>query len=392
MAPVGVVGASARAAVMSLARAGYSAWAVDLFADRDLARLAPCARCPVDDFPDALPQLAEQFPLGPVLYTGGLENYPAVVRELARRRPLWGNGPDVLERVRDPFWLSDCLHGKGFAYPRLVPRGEPCPPTGNWLLKKYQSSGGLGVRVARAGEASGSASYLQEVVSGPPMSAVFVADHPKNYLLGVTEQLIGTAWLHANPFHYAGTIGPVELGSDLTSQLTLLGYRLMMAAGVSGLYGVDFISSDGAAWVVEVNPRYPASVEVLEAAGGFAALASRERVRPGVAPVVGKAIYFALCPLVFPSAGPWDADLQFGGTGIPASAAGAQAGMPPFDPWRLPTYADIPNPGEAVAAGSPVLTFFATGSTPAECRERLQSRAAELDTLFGRDAKRSPAP
>src|SRR5439155_18688560 len=101
--PVGVVGASARAAVHSLARAGLSAWAVDLFADRDLARVAPCAVCPPDRYPAALPELARQFPPGPALYTGGLENHPAVVGELAADRELWGNPPDRLERVREPF-------------------------------------------------------------------------------------------------------------------------------------------------------------------------------------------------------------------------------------------------------------------------------------------------
>ena len=67
----------------------------------------------------------------------------------------------------------------------------------------------------------------------------------------------------------------------------------------------------------------------------------------------------------FPDSGPWDADL---------------AGE--FDPWRLPGFADIPSAGGAIGAGWPVLTFFATGSTPAEVRERLQSRAAELDHHF----------
>jgi len=39
-----------------------------------------------------------------------------------------------------------------------------------------------------------------------------------------------------------------------------------------------------------------------------------------------------------------------------------------------------------------VLTFFASGSTPDECRGRLQSRAAELDKLFRGDAERSVSP
>ena len=67
-----------------------------------------------------------------------------------------------------------------------------------------------------------------------------------------------------------------------------------------------------------------------------------------------------------PAASAWDADL---------------AG--PFDPWRLPAFADIPAPGEPIEAGSPVLTVFASGFTPDGCRRQLQSRAAELDGLFG---------
>jgi predicted ATP-grasp superfamily ATP-dependent carboligase len=84
---------------------------------------------------------------------------------------------------------------------------------------------------------------------------------------------------------------------------------------------------------------------------------------------VGKAIYYAPHAIRFPQGGTWDADV---------------AGE--FDPWRLPGFADIPEPGSTIEPGSPVLTCFAAGSTPAEVRERLQSRAAELDTLF-RDAQ-----
>jgi predicted ATP-grasp superfamily ATP-dependent carboligase len=82
-------------------------------------------------------------------------------------------------------------------------------------------------------------------------------------------------------------------------------------------------------------------------------------------PLLGKAIYYASRAITFPLSGPWDGDL----TGE-------------FDPWRVPQFADIPEPGSAIEPGSPVFTVFATGSTPAEVRERLQSRAAELDVLF----------
>jgi predicted ATP-grasp superfamily ATP-dependent carboligase len=384
---VGVVGASARAAVGSLLRAGFAAWAADLFTDRDLKRTAPCARCPADDYPDALPRLADTFPPGPVIYTGGLENRPDVVRDLAARRPLWGNPPAVLEAVRDPFRLLDILHGKAFAYPRVRP-ADGTLPAGRWLRKPRRSAAGLGIRPAGPQDRPSTSHYLQEYVAGPAMSAVFASTATRCVLLGVTEQLVGEPWLHAPPFRYAGNIGPLAIGWDLSSELTLLGYRLVIATGIRGVWGADFISHDGRAWVVEVNPRYTASVEVLELGGRVAAFGdptpdpspekrgeSTPPSLPGKGagglgpPHVGKAIYFAPRPVVFPASGPWDADL---------------AGE--FHPWRRPAFADIPEPGEVVEVGSPVLTFFAEGSTADECRSRLQSTAADLDHLFGAES------
>ena len=393
---IGIVGASARAAAMSAVRAGFTPWAVDLFADRDLKRIATVVRCPFDRYPDALPDLAAAMPPGPVMYTGGLENHPRVVERLAAGRELWGNSPAVLAAVRDPWRLAHTLSGKGFAYPAILPVGEPCPTTGSWLAKSITSAGGLGVQVAKPGEPAPAGCYLQEFVPGPAMSAQFNASNPKCELLGVTEQLVGEPWLHAKPFAYCGNIGPVEIHPAVRNELARLGHHLMSACGVRGFFGVDFILHAGEPLVIEVNPRYTAAVEVVELGTGMAAFSDplspfeEERVRvrgcnsgegyhptpsPRPSPprrgrgrkndLVGKAIYFAPRRIVFPTTGPWDADL---------------AG--PFDPWRVPGFADIPEPGEAIEPGHPVLTTFATGPTAHAVRSALQSRAAELDALF----------
>jgi predicted ATP-grasp superfamily ATP-dependent carboligase len=367
--------------VGSLARAGFAAWAVDLFADRDLKRIAPVVRCPSDRYPHALPELCDAFPPGPVLYTGGLENHPRVVAELAARRPLWGNPPDVLERVRDPFQLHDVLTAVGLPVPRLVPPGEPAPESGSWLCKPLRGAGGHGIRYATPGDAPPPTRYLQEFINGPPMSALFVTKLERVVLIGVTEQLVGEPWLHAAPFQYAGNVGPV-LTPQLHVALERMADVLAAAAGLRGIWGIDFILQNDTPYPVELNPRYTAGVEALEHGTGVNCLLVHANCFPTPDPdrmktwqhfraIVGKAIYFAPHRLTFPTSGPWDADL----TGE-------------FDPWRVPGFADIPEPGEVIEPGWPVLTFFATGSTPDEVRGRLQSRAAELDTLFSRDAER----
>jgi uncharacterized protein len=370
---VGVVGASARAAVHSLARAGFAAWAVDLFSDRDLARVAPCVSCSFADYPAALPRLAEQSPPGPVLYTGGLENHPHIVAELAVKRELWGNPPAVLEAIRDPWQLFPALTAVGFTVPALVPHGSPCPAVGRWLRKPLRSSAGLGIRFANPGEAASPAHFFQEFIDGTPMSALYVDAK----LFGITEQLIGESWLHAKPFSYCGSIGPLELPLKIRGLISHIGFVLAKERGLSGVWNIDFVLQDKWPYTIEVNPRYSASVEVLEHALGLAVyLASGGRQPPEVrtqganAPpspgliTVAKAIYYAPRDIIFPAAGPWDADLA--GT---------------FEPQRLPAFADIPIPGAIIPAGYPVLTMFAPGSSPVECRERLQFRAAELDRL-----------
>jgi predicted ATP-grasp superfamily ATP-dependent carboligase len=362
---VGVVGASARAAVHSLLRAGYKSWAVDLFGDRDLAMVAPCAVCPLNEYPAALPTLTWQFPPGPVMYTGGLENHPTVVAELARARPVQASPLEALERVRDPHWLFPALARRGFEVPAIVPTGEPCPQFGRWLRKPIRSGGGLGLRIAVPGESASPNHIFQEFIDGQPLSALCGGSAVLN---GVTEPLAGEPWLHAEGFAYCGNVGPVPTDAHLECELLNLYRALVTDIGLRGLFNIDCVLRGGRALAIEVNPRYSASAEVLEHALGrsvFIPLPPR-RSEPQF---VGKAVYYAPHDLTFPAAGPWDADLAM-----------------PFDPWRLPGFADIPAAGAVVPAGQPVITIFASGSSAAECRERLQSRARELDLLFAEAA------
>src|SRR5262245_37770646 len=93
-------GASVRAAAFSALRAGLRPWCVDLFADADLSAICPCQALPPAEYPRGFLRACADGPPGPWMYTGGLENRPALVDALARLRPLWGNAGRVLRRAR----------------------------------------------------------------------------------------------------------------------------------------------------------------------------------------------------------------------------------------------------------------------------------------------------
>lgn len=366
-----ILGASARAAAASARRAGYEPFVIDLFADRDTQSLADCLRCPLEAYPHGLFRLARQAPRMPWMYTGGLENAPELIDALAQERPLWGNGSAVLCSVRNPFSLAARCSEKGIAYPALYKPDRSATPSGVWLRKPLRGSGGIGIRFAAAADFNtpDADHILQQFLPGASGSALFWAEHPHAVVCGCSRQLIGTDWLHAGPFQYAGSI---VQSVDADSEIVRAACHFASECGLRGLFGIDYIHHRDQTVLVEVNPRYTASVEVIELATQRACWnmePHRESARSAHSPLhrtVGKAIYFAPHRLTIPTTGPWDDALRHA-----------------TDVWRRPDYADIPHPGAVIDQGQPVLTLFAEAENATACQVQLRMRAAEVDQLFG---------
>lgn len=376
-----IVGASARAAAFSALRAGFQVVAADLFADADLARVCQATR--IEQYPEGLTDWLAATTCDAWLYTGALENYPALVDRMAGIRPLLGNSGAMLRDVRDPFKLQAALAGTGVALPETRASAEGLPFDGSWLCKTYQGASGSGVwrlddKAAQL-RAEREGAVFQRFIPGESFSAIFLTRPGRAPRLGVTRQLIG--WDAAKPFQYIGSIGPVALDVELRRQLKSLGAVLATRFELRGLVGADFVVHDRRVWIVEVNPRYTASVEILERAAGKSTLSrvvdwSRRRVlggrqlkhvargRPFVGEkslVHGKAILFA----------PQAARI---------SSSFFKWTMEQTEPsLREPWLADLPHEGDEIAAGRPILTVFATGATVEECEQALRERMAMVE-------------
>jgi predicted ATP-grasp superfamily ATP-dependent carboligase len=380
--PILILGASGRAAAFSALRAGLTPVVIDLFADEDLRAVADVRPIAAREYPRGLVERAGEVLPMPWIYTGGIENHPDIVAQIAAERPLLGNGPEVLAKVRDPFALAAALDEAGLPHPHVRRYDDP-PAEGPWLEKPLRGSGGAGIRPAKK-KCTGAHRYFQEFMEGEGRAAIF----RDGELLGVTRQLVGKDWLHAPRFGYCGSVGPVE---GEAAEWKKLGEVLVQWSGIRGVFGIDAIVRDGVPWLIEVNPRYTASVEILELAVGTCALRpsppsplpqSRERGarssplsrlcgrgdggegsyplcgkgdgREGVC--VAKAVYYAPRTVTIPQNGPWQAAASF---------------------QQVPEFADIPRAGSTVRRGRPVITMF--GQDENDLREK----ARLLDSLFG---------
>jgi uncharacterized protein len=395
-----LIGASTRAAATSALRAGWTPWCADLFTDADLEHIATVRKVPMATYPHGLLDVLSDAPQAPVIYTGALENWPDLVAKIDR--PLWGNSPEVIRGIRSPERWTQYLCTQGVPCPRV---SDQPPADGAWLLKPRKSAGGLGIHPYRQQPFKARSHFLQERIDGTPCSAIFLGvESLSTLLLGVTQQLIGISWLNASGYQYCGNIGPLPLEADQEAKWRQLGsvfngFRIPPLSPVlggegpgvrgrhrrkmhpspqplspeyrgeghslRGLFGVDAIVRDGVPWPVEINPRYTASVEVLERSYRVALLPLHGAVfeqtplpvfhLPATPPIHGKAILYARQTFAFPAAGPWlDTD----------------------------EYADIPHAGEVIEQGRPVLTLFASAASVADCVARLEEKAHALDRRF----------
>ncbi|MBY0585905.1 ATP-grasp domain-containing protein [bacterium] len=263
-----LVGASVRALAESAARAGCTVIAADLFGDEDLRAVArDVIVIPIDRYPTDLIAVAHSFPSIPRCYTGGLENRPDVLDALARTGPLWGNPSPVCDAIRDPWKLHDYMTNRSFLTPTILRPGHVPTDQRDWLIKPCRGTGGMRVRRAE-GSRAGIGEFYQSFVAGLSCSVLFAGSSAGCCRLGVTRQLLAgddhDPTRPHEPFTYVGSVGPLDPHRERDAELDLLGELLVQEIGLRGVFGVDFIWHEGRVHVIEINPRYTASAEIIE--------------------------------------------------------------------------------------------------------------------------------
>jgi predicted ATP-grasp superfamily ATP-dependent carboligase len=363
-----IAGLTTRALALSAVRAGYRVTAVDAFGDLDLRAASEVVKLPRDRRyrPLAAARAGAQEPAGLVAYTSNFENYPEAVDLLASGRRLLGNSPEVLRRSRNPIAVMRLLRHHGFATPES--RGTAIPATGtlrSWLLKPRRSGGGHGIRAWQPGTPVPRSSYLQERIPGRVGSIIFAADGTGAVPLGFSLQLVGDPHLGASGFRYCGSMLGNSAARLFPQQDRLLETAAAMATVLSrelhlvGLNGLDFIARQGIPYPIEVNPRFSASMELLEREHGLSMFEIHAGASQGILPLIpartglvhGKAIVFARRDLVLGDTRSWLED---------------------------PSLADIPHPGERIHRGRPICTVFARARSGVTCQRLLRRRAAAI--------------
>ncbi|TWU04068.1 ATP-grasp domain-containing protein [Neorhodopirellula pilleata] len=340
-----LVGASVRWAAQSARRAGYRVIGMDLFGDTDT--LAVC---------EHFEQIPDETAADP-------ERLRASIEQLSRRMKADVKIVGGIASISSDIGISDliaaCEGGPISVPPTLFDeisiRQSPLF-TGQWLIKKHRSAGGLGVQCWDPANASlveafeSHENYLQQRVRGRSFGVVAISNGCETRILGLSRSFrkrIGRL-----PFVYAGSIGPWFEPGFPHQAIQRVADRLARSHHLRGLFNLDLIRDrDNRWWLLEVNCRPSGSCEVIERAaihgGNFGEHQSLMRMH---------------CDAIAGHPIEWN-ELPSMSIHCKRIVYAKQDGR--FQPNRAPAgIADIPESGTLISAGQPIATLLIDSFTP----------------------------
>ncbi|MEQ1528372.1 MAG: ATP-grasp domain-containing protein [Methylococcales bacterium] len=261
-----IVANSGRMLAQAAAQAGLQALVIDMFADVDTRQNAVTVRkitsLAIDHLKPALDQIMLCYGVTEVIYGSGLEYYPDSLAYLAGRLTVLGNSPAVFGALQNKPAFFSALTELAIPHPETVFK-TPKQAEG-WLLKPWQGLGGIGIRRYRSGQDVDESVYWQKEQPGTACSALFLADGQNMQIVGFNKQwtvgLLGTT-----EFVFAGIMNSCALDERSKIRLTDWLHKLVPRFGLTGLNSLDFMQAGHSSYVLEINARPPAGLQLYAA-------------------------------------------------------------------------------------------------------------------------------
>jgi methenyltetrahydromethanopterin cyclohydrolase len=261
-----IAASSGRMLAQAAKKAGLKPLVIDLFSDLDTQRFAEdfkrVSTLAENHLTLAVDYFTERYEVGHIIYGSGFEYHPESLRYLSGRLILLGNHPDTFAKLHDKAAFFSTLDKLSIAHPDVCFSAPP--RTGNWLIKPMQGQGGLEIKRYHRGDPAGPPVYWQKYQAGAQHSVLFLADGQAAQVIGFNTQW--TIRLSADQeFIFSGIINRCALLNEQKERVAGWLKKLVSAYALKGLNSLDFIQAGDKSFVLEINPRPSAGMQLYDA-------------------------------------------------------------------------------------------------------------------------------
>ena len=384
-----LIGASVRDLTESAAESGLQFTGIDFFGDLDCRGkvITPDISSDLEPTTQGLLKIARGIECRGLVYGSGPENHRHALRYWEKRGLLLGNGYDSLVQARNPYLLREVLRKINVNMPRFY-SPDQAPLSGSWLLKPLSGGSGTGIVRLPPKEAGirgvlsrlhkPSRYIVQEYQDGIPASITFLADGSSALPVGSSYQIIQER-NGKHPFRYIGNIVPLPAPSPgFWNDMAGIASHLTAAFGLRGLNTLDFILCGSGIRVLELNPRWSGSVELIEAWLARRLFLDHVRACGGELPMGAKwEEIVSARPLRFYGKKILYSDTSF-------TVQDYREGWQPLYQYGI---RDIPRPGSPVQEDEPICTVLADGTSKEACMSKLEEKARLVRGFYEQKGK-----
>jgi len=257
-----IVAKSARMLARYTKNIAYDPLVIDCYSDVDTKQLAIECVCvnslALKDVETAFNLLVNKYSISHVIYGSGLECHLSTLEFLEKKLTVLGNTLDVYQSAQNSVYFFLKLKKLEILYPDTLfqPPKEGC----NWLIKPVQGEGGLEIkRMDGKGKAS-NLCYWQQYIAGVSMSVLFIATENDYKIIGFNKQLL--TQVEGSEFIFSGVLSQLTVNNEIVKTISFWLDKLITEFDFKGINSLDFIVNDGCCYMLEINPRPSASMQL----------------------------------------------------------------------------------------------------------------------------------
>ncbi len=390
---VGVIGFNARPLACSVRKAGGSPFVSDYWGDSDLDTCSEEWIAVLSPVPGSRQRgsleapvhfsLSENFEhsfgsceLDYVLIGSGFDDHSESLRRINEKHGITGNTIELMKKARNKEKLAKLADNLEIWYPtyEIVENLEEATTAVNEIglpcvVRPITSGGGAGIRKVNGimdlekfyktlekSERLGPR-VIQKFVTGVDVSASVLGTGKDSITISIQDQLIGLPSAgRLSDFVYCGNRIPASVDSHITKEIRFVSEIICSELNLVGSNGIDYVVDDNDnIWLLEVNPRFQGSLEMLERAANISISELHVRACDGILPdkiprfsQATKMIVYANRDGIVPALGQW------------------------------PSTVDRSPKGVEVHKGDPICSIIETGKEGSDVFARVQSIASQI--------------
>lgn len=292
----------------------------------------------------------EKLPDDPIIFCSPIESFPEILESAVEKRTVLNSPATAVRLCRDQRFLRT-VHAEGILFPEIsFEEGSTGP---GWIIKGQNSCGGAGIRHDDGKLSPGE--YRQKFIEGKSVGAIYFTSGGETQLCGVAE--------HINlGFKFAGCVFTAGAKDGANEAIGEFGKKLASATGLLGWWGADFVLADGSAYLLEVNPRFTAGMELMAKSFGTDIFDTQRRAfsgdlchikAKGSVGYLGRTVVYSRNTTVFREP----------------------------EKWFLKGLRDLPFDGRTIAKDEPLVSIYSTGSSREDCMANMARRRAEFEEI-----------